>query len=401
MANQVVYKDGYKVPVKMWNSNVLIDSGVFDQAGNMAKLPFIFKHVALMPDAHVGKGATVGSVIPTRGAIVPSFAGVDLGCGVIASRLSLKADDLPDSLEAVYNELCGTIPVGQAEHEDGRKSAKTLEDRLLTIDKKHPRIMGKSLGKHSAWGKWRKQLGTLGGGNHFIELCLDENNDVWLMLHSGSRNIGNLIGNYFINLAKEDMRRHFINLPDADLAYLVEGTNHFDDYFEALTWAQDYARLNRAEMMDLALTALSKHLKPFTVTQEAVNCHHNFTSLENHFGENIYVTRKGAIRAREGEFGIIPGSMGTRSYIVRGKGEKESFCSCSHGAGRVMSRGKAKELITLEEHLEATHGVMCRKDSGVLDESPKAYKDIDSVMASQTDLVEIVHSLKQVLCIKG
>lgn len=237
--------------------------------------------------------------------------------------------------------------------------------------------------------------------NHFIELCLDENQDVWIMLHSGSRNIGNIIGRYFIELAKEDMRIHFINLPDKDLAYLSEGTKHYDDYVEAVEWAQDYARINRAEMMDLALKAMSRHLPEFTVTQEAVNAHHNYISKENHYNENVMVTRKGAIRARKGELGIIPGSMGTRSYIVRGLGNQESFCSCSHGAGRVMSRGKAKELISLAEHEEATKGVMCRKDAGVLDESPKAYKVIDDVMKSQEDLVEVVHTLKQVLCIKG
>jgi len=248
---------------------------------------------------------------------------------------------------------------------------------------------------------WAQQLGTLGGGNHFIELCLDENQDVWVMLHSGSRGIGNIIGRYFIDLARKDMGQHLASLPDRDLAYLQEGAQHFDDYVEAVHWAQDYAMTNRREMMRLILDALARHLPAFKLTEEAINCHHNYVAVEHHFGEKLFVTRKGAIRAGAGDLGIIPGSMGAKSYIVRGKGEPDSFCSCSHGAGRRMSRGKAKKAFDPQDLIAQTAGVECRKDAGVLDEIPGAYKDIDEVMANQSDLVEVVHTLKQVVCVKG
>jgi len=269
-------------------------------------------------------------------------------------------------------------------------------DGILESFPKLSRKGNRSLGKKAAL-----QCGTLGGGNHFIEICLDTEDRVWVMLHSGSRGVGNVIGRYFIEVAKEDMRVHHINLKDRNLAYLSEGTQHFDDYVHAVSWAQNYARANRDTMMKLVLNVLRRHLGKFGIKEQAINCHHNYVQRENHFGENVWVTRKGAVSAREGELGIIPGSMGARSFIVRGKGNAESFHSCSHGAGRVMSRGKAKNAITVDQHKEATKGVECRKDKGVLDESPAAYKDIDAVMAAQEDLVEVVHTLKQILCVKG
>jgi tRNA-splicing ligase RtcB len=246
-------------------------------------------------------------------------------------------------------------------------------------------------------------LATLGTGNHFIEVCLDEEDSVWLMLHSGSRGIGNKIGTYFIELAKEDMRRHFINLPDADLAYLPEGTKHFDDYVQGVSWAQEYAMTNRRLMMANVIAALRAlpGLPPFTAGIVAVNCHHNYVEREHHYGKNVFVTRKGAVRARKGDLGVIPGSMGTRSYIVRGLGNPESFDSCSHGAGRSMSRGEARRRFTVADHIEATEGIECRKDEGVIDETPAAYKSIDAVMEAQRDLVEVIHTLHQVVCVKG
>lgn len=277
-----------------------------------------------------------------------------------------------------------------------------LDQRLDAIVGKHPGLMKMQRRFNETWVC---QLGTLGGGNHFIELCLDEAQNVWVMLHSGSRGIGNCMGRYFIQAAKKDMRRHQVNLPDADLAYFSEGSQWFDDYVEAVDWAQDYALLNRAEMMRLVLEVLERELSPrinaWQVLGEAINCHHNYVQRERHFGENVFVIRKGAISAREGELGIIPGSMGAKSYIVRGLGNAESLCSCSHGAGRRMSRTAAKRKFSREDLEAQTLGVECRKDGGVLDEIPAAYKDIDAVMANQADLVEVVHTLKQVLCVKG
>lgn len=395
---QVVFKDGFKVPVKMWNDTVPMETGVYEQTGNLARLPFIFKHVAVMPDAHVGKGSTVGSVIPTIKALIPAAVGVDIGCGMIATRLSIKADQLPDNLKPLYDQICRDLPVGQASHDKSQVGhPSSIGLKIDVLFGKYPKLFD-YIGRQS---DWTKQLGTLGGGNHFVEICIDESNDVWLMVHSGSRNLGNAIGRMFIDMARLEMQRHFINLPDKDLSYLVEGSVHYDAYVEAVLVAQEYAALNRKMMMDICLKAMSKYLPAFTLTQEAVNCHHNYISMENHYGENVWITRKGAIRVRNGELGIIPGSMGTKSYIVRGKGNQESFCSCSHGAGRVYSRGKAKELISLEDHIKATEGIMCRKDEGVIDESPAAYKNIDNVMESQLDLVDTIHTLKQVLCIKG
>lgn len=393
------------VPVKMWTRGVPIEDQAAAQLLNTASMPFIFKHLAVMPDVHYGLGSTIGSVIPTKGAIIPAAVGVDIGCGMMAWQLTLSAKDLPDSLGAIRSGIERAVPHGfvttpgratKGGWEVTPNSVATrwrkLEDRYAAILAKHPKIAHK---------RPAHQLGSLGTGNHFIEICLDEADAVWVMLHSGSRGPGNQIGQYFIELARADMRTHFINLPDRDLAYLPEGTTHFDDYFEAVLWAQDYAWENRQAMMDAVLGVLRDQLPPFRIGEMAVNCHHNYVAREHHFGEDILVTRKGAVRAAEGVMGIIPGSMGARSFIVRGKGNAESFCSCSHGAGRVMSRTEAKRRFTVADHARDTAGVECRKDEAVIDETPKAYKDIDAVMAAQADLVEIVHTLRQVVCVKG
>ncbi len=388
------------VPVKIYTNDV--DPQAVKQLANIAQLPFIHSHVAAMPDVHVGIGATVGAVIPTKGAIIPAAVGVDIGCGMVATRLSLKASQLPDHLRSLRTVIEAAVPVGFAMHLNGpgvpASAVRALAGGLDRIVHKHAGILKM---QKNADRTWAQQLGTLGGGNHFIELCLDENQDVWVMLHSGSRGIGNVIGRYFIELARKDMGKHLANLPDRDLAYLQEGADHFEDYVAAVQWAQDYAMTNRREMMRLVLDALARQLPPFTLTREAINCHHNYVAVERHFGEELFITRKGAIRAGVGDLGIIPGSMGAKSYIVRGKGEPESFCSCSHGAGRRMSRGQAKKKFNQQDLIAQTTGVECRKDDRVLDEIPGAYKPIDEVMANQADLVEIVHTLKQVVCIKG
>jgi tRNA-splicing ligase RtcB len=388
-----------RVPVKIYTDDV--EPQARRQLVNISRLPIVHHHVAAMPDVHLGIGATVGSVIPSLRAIIPAAVGVDIGCGMMAARISLTGNDFSEKkLNSIFNQISRDIPVGFEQHgeRDVRKqAAKRFEKGLARILDKHAGI-GKRVGKRSSWAH---QMGSLGGGNHFIELCLDESNRAWAMLHSGSRGIGNAIGTYFIALAKKDAERNQIHLPDRDLAYFPEGAAHFADYVEAVGWAQDYARANRAEMMELVLDALRRHLPGFEVTGAAVNCHHNYVERERHFGEDVWLTRKGAIRAREGELGIIPGSMGTRSYIVRGKGSPDSFHSCAHGAGRRMSRSQAKRDFSLQDLKQQTEGVICRKDHGVLDEIPGAYKSIDEVMANQSDLVEVVHTLKQVLCVKG
>ena len=394
------------VPIKMWTRGVPVDEKAKDQLAAASKMPFIFRHVAAMPDVHVGIGATVGSVIPTKGAVIPAAVGVDIGCGMMAARTSLMAHDLPDSLDGIRSAIEQAVPhgrvVGRGKRDSGSwgspppaivEAWATLAVRFERLCDKHPRLKNTNNLTH---------LGTLGTGNHFIELCLDEEARVWIMLHSGSRGVGNAIGTFFIELAKQDMRKWHINLPDEDLAYFPEGTDHFDDYVEAVEWAQDFAALNRRMMMAQVIAALRlKIAKPFDAELEAVNCHHNYVTRENHFGENVLVTRKGAVRAAKGTLGIIPGSMGAKSFIVRGLGNPESFHSCSHGAGRVMSRNEAKRQVSLAEHVADTAGVECRKDAGVIDETPRAYKPIEAVMAAQADLVEIVHTLKQVVCVKG
>lgn len=393
-------------PIKAWTRGVPLEDSARRQLQNVASLPFIHKHVAVMPDVHWGMGATVGSVIPTLGAIIPAAVGVDIGCGMMAVRTSIRAEHLPDSLLALRTAIEAAVPHGRTDN-GGRndKGAWAAEppaiaqakwaalkdgyDDVIARNPKaaHPRGLG--------------HLGTLGTGNHFVELCLDEGGALWVMLHSGSRGVGNRFGSYFVERAKQDMRRWFVNLPDVDLAYFPEGTDGFIDYVRAVSWAQKYALANREVMMDQVLGVLRAAFPDTATTEMAVNCHHNYVSRERHFGKDVFVTRKGAVRAGLGELGIIPGSMGARSFIVRGKGNEDSFCTCSHGAGRAMSRTEAKRRFTVDDHVAATAGVECRKDADVIDETPMAYKDIDAVMAAQADLVEIVHTLRQVVCVKG
>lgn len=397
--------------IKAWIDGVQVEDQARKQLDNIASMPFIHKHVAIMPDVHWGMGATVGSVIPTKGAIIPAAVGVDIGCGMIAQRTSLVASDLPDNLFGLRTAIEQRIPHGRTN--DGKPGDRgawgdvppkyaaefsRLTAGLAEIVEKHPKI-------GQAAGRAAHHLGTLGGGNHFVEVCLDTEDRVWIMLHSGSRGIGNRIGSYFIEKAKEEMRRWFINLPDQDLAYIPQGSPLFGDYMKALSWAQGFAKLNRTLMMDAALEALRATIdKPFETDCEAVNCHHNYVSQEQHFGAEVMVTRKGAVRITESELGIIPGSMGAKSFIVKAKpgvGLAMSMNSCSHGAGRAMSRTEAKRRFTVEDHVAATAGIECRKDEDVIDETPAAYKDIDAVMAAQADHVEIVHTLRQVVCVKG
>ena len=400
---EVLHQAG-SAPIKAWTRNVPFEEAAKQQLQNIAKMPFIHKWVAAMPDVHLGKGATIGSVIPTIGAVIPAAVGVDLGCGMMAAKTTLKASDLPDSLALMRSAIEQAVPHGMSL--GGRDKGSWgdipadvlqkwlgLSETFKILCEKHPWLEKTNN---------IKQLGTLGTGNHFIEICLDEADHVWVMLHSGSRGVGNKIGSHFIAQAKKDMERWFINLPDKDLAYIPEGSEHFSNYVEAVGWAQDFAQANREVMMARTLQAMREILPmPFSADVEAVNCHHNYIRKEQHFGKDVWVTRKGAVSARKGEMGIIPGSMGAKSYIVRGLGNEDSFCSCSHGAGRVMSRAEAKRRISLEEHSKAVAGVECRKDEDVIDETPAAYKPIEVVMQAQDDLVEIMHTLKQVLCVKG
>jgi tRNA-splicing ligase RtcB (3'-phosphate/5'-hydroxy nucleic acid ligase) len=394
------------VPIKAWTRGVPFEAEALEQLENVSRLPIVRGWVAAMPDVHWGIGATVGSVIPTIAAIIPAAVGVDIGCGMIAARTTLRASDLPDDLRRVRDAIERAVPHGRSAHGKRDRGAwntppvpaqrawRELEPGFRRIAEKHPAVAKSNHLVH---------LGTLGTGNHFIELCLDEEQRVWVMLHSGSRGVGNRIGTYFIELAKRDMQQHARNLPDADLAYLEEGSAHFDDYVEAVSWAQGFARTNRELMMDAVMRALRDcgELPPFERAAGAVNCHHNYVQRETHGGAEFYITRKGAVRAGKGELGIIPGSMGARSYIVRGKGNPESFESCSHGAGRAMSRGEARRRFSVADHVTATAGVECRKDEQVIDETPAAYKPIDAVMNAQRDLVEVVHELRQVVCVKG
>lgn len=393
-------------PIKMWTQGVPVEPEARQQLLNTASMPFIYKHMAVMPDVHLGKGSTIGSVIPTRGAIIPAAVGVDIGCGMIAVRTSLVAGDLPDNLLGLRNVIEQAVPHGRTSTRSKRDKGAwnntpddvnahwaQLAPRFKQLSDRYPQLLKTNNHQH---------LGTLGTGNHFIEICLDQADRVWVMLHSGSRGVGNAIGTLFIALAQKDMQQHIANLPDRNLAYFSEGSRHYEDYLEAVGWAQDFAHHNREVMMDRVLAAMADCItKPFATHQEAVNCHHNYVQQEQHFGEQILVTRKGAVSAQKGQMGIIPGSMGAKSFIVRGLGNEESFCSCSHGAGRTMSRTAAKNRFTLEDQIRATAHVECRKDRDVIDEIPMAYKDIDAVMAAQSSLVEIVHTLRQVVCVKG
>jgi len=396
-----------RVPIKAWIDDVPLEDAARQQLLNISELDIVFKWVAAMPDVHWGMGATVGSVIPTKGAIIPAAVGVDIGCGMMAAQTSLVAADLPDNLGKLRRAIERSVPHGRTNHggsgDEGsfrqptapaEKAWRKLKRGYHRITEKYPRLDR---------GRTLQHLGTLGTGNHFIELCVDEADRVWLMLHTGSRGVGNRVGMHFISLAKKDMRQHLANLPDEDLAYFEEGAEHFDDYVFAVGWAQDFARINRELMMQAIVDGLrsTKSLPKFKASLTAVGCHHNYVARERHFGHEVFVTRKGAVRAGPGELGIIPGSMGARSYIVRGRGSPDSFESCSHGAGRAMSRRKAKRTFTVEDHERATEGVECRKDAGVIDETPGAYKSIDKVMAAQGDLVEVVHTLRQLICVKG
>jgi tRNA-splicing ligase RtcB len=392
------------VPVKMWTRGVPVEDEAKRQLTNAARLPIVFKHIAAMPDVHFGIGATVGSVIPTLKAIIPAAVGVDIGCGMMACKTTLTAGDLPDNLAPLRSAIERAVPHGRSPgaRDPGAwgkvpGSVDTawalLEPDFTELCRDYPKL---------AKTNNRVHLGTLGTGNHFIEVCLDEAGFVWFMLHSGSRGVGNAIGTMFIELAKQDALRNNVNLPDRDLAYFEEGARYFGDYVRAVGWGQKFAALNREVMMKRVIEAAKTVLhKSFQSHIEAVNCHHNYVQMEHHFGQDVYVTRKGAVSAKAGQLGIIPGSMGARSYIVRGKGNPDSFESCSHGAGRAMSRGEAKRRFTLADHRAATEGVECRKDKDVIDETPAAYKDIDAVMEAQRDLVDVVHTLKQVVCVKG
>lgn len=407
-----VIKDEGSRPIKAWVNTKAADLAttregavqvpdIEDQAltqlKNLARLPFIHSNgVAVMPDVHAGKGSTIGTVIATDKAIIPAAVGVDIGCGMNAVRLTLRADQLPDSLSTIRGAIEKAVPLGKGGGHGGDATA--AYNHLFTKFS----LDGMPQLARDNRGKAADQLGTLGSGNHFIELCVDESNQVWVMLHSGSRGIGSMIGSHFIEKAKRNMEKFFISLPDADLAYFPEDTDDFNDYVEAVKWAQDYALENRRVMMQAVLKALHDSCPvAFLPTTEAVSCHHNYVEKENHFGRNLWVTRKGAVRARAGDLGIIPGSMGQKSYIVRGKGNLESYCSCSHGAGRTMSRAEAKRQFSLTDLINQTDGVECRKDADVIDEIPGAYKSLDLVMENQKDLVEVVHTLKAIVCIKG
>lgn len=416
---EYIHTDG--TGIKAWRKGVTIDDNTITQARNLSGLPFVRGPVALMPDAHWGVGTSIGTVFATDGAVIPASVGVDIGCGMMAVPTDLEASDLPDNLSALRAEIESAVPHGRThqggpedrgawsqpphlvEHEFSIPQADgpSLAHGLRSITEKHPKL-------RRVESRALTHLGTLGTGNHFIEVNLDESDRVWVMLHSGSRGPGNAIGRYFIELAKGEMKRWFVHIPDRDLSYLAEGSRHFNDYIESVSWAQAYAWTNRRIMMRNTLDAIGRVVRPDdpglahrASEPSAVNCHHNYVTREHHFGRNVWLTRKGAVRARKGDLGIIPGSMGARSYIVRGKGCADSFHSCSHGAGRAMSRNEARRLFSVADHEEATRGVECRKDEGVLDETPAAYKPIAAIMDAQSDLIEVVHTLTPVLSVKG
>lgn len=403
---QVIKEEGSR-PIKAWVNTKTseferlgqvpdIEDSALTQLKNLARLPFIHSNgVAVMPDVHAGKGSTIGTVIATDKAIIPAAVGVDIGCGMNAVRLTLRSDQLPDNLSGIRDAIEKVVPLGKG---GGKAFTNSEHDQFW---KKFPLESMPAIASDNR-GKAQEQLGSLGSGNHFIEICVDEADQVWVMLHSGSRGVGNMIGSHFIERAKRSMEKFFITLPDADLAYFPEDTDDFKEYVDAVQWAQDYAMENRSVMMLAVIKAMRESIPvDFSVTDEAIACHHNYVARENHFGRNLWVTRKGAVRARDGDLGIIPGSMGQKSYIVKGKGNLESYCSCSHGAGRQMSRAEAKRRFSLTDLVNQTSGVECRKDADVIDEIPGAYKSLDLVMENQKDLVEVVHTLKAVLCVKG
>ncbi|MDQ3577971.1 MAG: RtcB family protein [Actinomycetota bacterium] len=385
---------GQNVDIRLWARPETVEDQAMRQLRNIAALPWVFKHVAVMPDVHFGKGATVGSVIAMRDAVSPAAVGVDIGCGMSAVRTSLSADDLPADLAKLRSKLEAVVPVGFSGHKSEAFTDRDAGDWASfwkAFDDLTPAV-------HANGKKALRQMGTLGGGNHFIEICVDTTKQVWVMLHSGSRGIGNLLAQHHIGVARG--LTHNAELPDLDLAVFLAGTKEMAAYRHDLYWAQDYARRNRAVMMRLICDVVRAEFE-FVEFDDPISVHHNYVAEETHFGEEVLVTRKGAIRAGRGDLGIIPGSMGTGSYIVRGLGNPDSFESASHGAGRVMSRTKARKKFTRDDLAAQTRGVECRKDSGVVDEIPAAYKDIDQVLRDQDDLVEIVAKLKQVVCIKG
>ncbi|NJR59718.1 MAG: RtcB family protein [Cyanobacteria bacterium CRU_2_1] len=381
-------------PILSW-ANHELGSDETKMAKNVASLPFVFKHVALMPDVHLGKGALVGSVVATKDAIIPAAVGVDIGCGMCAVKTPFTADQLNGKLKKIRLDIEAAIPVGFNENKEVEKAVTNWQG-WQDFNELHP-------GVQNLETKALRQMGSLGGGNHFIEVCLDTDDRVWLMLHSGSRNIGNMLAQRHIETAKGLAKLADAKLPDPDLAYFVQDTPEFEAYWRDLQWAQDYARFNREVMMARFRKIIETHVAGGKTTRALlqVNCHHNYAEKEVHFGEEVYVTRKGAVRAQADDYGIIPGSMGAKSYIVKGKGNAHSYCSCAHGAGRLMSRNKAKLTFTLDDLIQQTKGVECRKDEGILDEIPGAYKPIDQVMENQSDLVEVVATLKQVVCVKG
>lgn len=398
--NVIYDKETQKVPIKIWSPIDTVEPQAIAQLKNMSSLPFVFKHIAAMPDVHLGKGATVGSVVATKNAVIPAAVGVDIGCGMMAVKLDVNVDLLKEKTSVIRSAIEAVVPVGFNENKSVSNSVLSWPFWYSWPDLYATKL--RKISEADLKTKAMNQIGTLGGGNHFIELCEDTEGSAWVMLHSGSRGIGNNLASLHVDNAKGDMKRMFIDLPDKDLAYFVEGTKEYNQYMFDLQWAQDYALFNREVMMNKILNELMRHLNTEdTLVNTIINCHHNYASKENHYGENVLITRKGAVRARKGDLGIIPGSMGAKSFIVRGLGNDESFHSCSHGAGRKMSRTEAKKQFTLDDLAKQTSGVDCRKDDGVLDEIPGAYKDIDDVMNNQKDLVEIVAQLKQFMCIKG
>ena len=386
---------GSNVPIRVWAPLEEVDSQVITQLKNVAGLPWVAHHVAVMPDVHAGRGATVGSVIAMRAAVAPAAVGVDIGCGMAAVQTTLLAEDLPDDLSRLRAAIEKAIPVGKRWHDEPAWDADELKGAGRALMDRYPILSGRN---HGQAGRVACQLGTLGGGNHFIEVCLDTAGSVWLMLHSGSRGVGAALAEHHIEIARR--LNHNQALVDRDLAVFLAGTPAFEAYRRDLYWAQDYARFNREVMLHL-LEAVMRRSWPRIGFRDAISCHHNYVAEEHHLGEDVLVTRKGAIRAGAGELGIIPGSMGTRSYIVRGRGNPASFQSASHGAGRCMSRTEARRRFSVADLRAQTEGIECRKDHGVIDEAPKAYKNIDRVMAQQEDLVEVVAELKQVVCVKG
>lgn len=402
---------GTKRPVKVWATD--LEPEAEKQVLNMADMPFIYSHVAVMPDAHAGRGSTVGTVIATQGAIIPAAVGVDIGCGMRALKLPFKVDDLvggDEGLRKLRHSIERDVPTGWHINQHITDSARTLYASLGA----HSTCVHQNVASHILI-KAPYSLGSLGGGNHFIEICTDQDNSLWIVLHSGSRGIGNALARVHIDRAKEIMKEYFISLPDPDLAYLAQGTPEFKAYLIDLMWAQRFAKASREEMMERVKKQVYRHLRqwssveqyaayPFNLhhlDMEYIDCHHNYTAIENFGGHNVYITRKGAVSARKDEMGIIPGSMGAKSFIVKGLGNEDSFCSCSHGAGRKMSRTKARATFTAEDLANQTSGIECRKDVGILDEIPSSYKDIDEVMANQADLVTPVYQLKQLICVKG